>query len=87
MTASQSRGSVPKTSRKVRVYIGDAALMAKESAQLLISAMALTPRCQSASIQDWISASFSSKGEVSRRALIWSMKPAIPVPLRNSFHI
>ena len=76
-----------ETKNGIRVYIGEAALMAKESAQLLISAIAVTPRCQSRSIQVWMSASLSSRLAVSRRALIWSMNPAIPVPLRNSFHI
>ena len=86
MTAGQSSGSVPNTSRKVLVYIGDSRLTSKESSQLLMSAMADTPLSHITSIHFRMSEIFSSRGVVSRKALIWSMKPAMPEPLRNFFH-
>ena len=66
------------------MYIGEDDFTPKVSAQLLMSAIAETPRSHITSIQYLILASFSSLEVVSRRAFIWSMKPAMPVPFLNS---
>ena len=87
ITAGQSSGSVPNTSRNDLVYIGESFFIPKESSQLLMSAIAETPLSHMMSIHIRMSPIFSSRDFVSLKAFIWSMKPAMPVPFLNSFHM